>query len=140
MTPDAVDRKDAERLTELRLDRWLWAARFFKTRGLAAEAVSGGLVHLNDARTRPAKPVRVGDTISIQRGDLATVVVVRGLAEQRRPAVEAVLLYEETPESVSAREAYVAKRREQAAGRLERLGRPTKQDRRASIRLRRGTS
>ena len=140
MTPDAVTRKDAERLTELRLDRWLWAARFFKTRGLAAEAVSGGLVHLNDARTKPAKPARVGDTISIQRGDLQTVVVVRGLAEQRRPAVEAVLLYEETPESVGAREAYVAKRRELAAGRLERLGRPTKQDRRASIRLRRGES
>jgi len=138
MTPDAVTRKDAEGLTELRLDRWLWAARFFKTRGLAAEAVSGGLVHLNDARTKPAKPARVGDTISVQRGDLATVVIVRGLAEQRRPAVEAGLLYEETPESVLAREAHVAKRRSEAASRLERLGRPTKQDRRASIRLRRG--
>ena len=138
MTPDAMTRKEAEALAELRLDRWLWAARLFKTRGLAAEAVAGGRVRLNDARTKPAKPIRVGDTVSIQRPDLATVVVVRALAEQRRPAAEAALLYEESPESVLAREAYVARRRTEAAGRLERLGRPTKQARRESIRLRRG--
>jgi len=138
MTPDAMTRKEAEALAELRLDRWLWAARLFKTRGLAAEAVAGGRVRLNDARTKPAKPIRVGDTVSIQRPDLATVVVVRALAEQRRPAAEAALLYEESPESVLAREAYVARRRAEAAGRLERLGRPTKQARRESIRLRRG--
>lgn len=138
MTPDTMTRKETEALAELRLDRWLWAARLFKTRGLAAEAVAGGRVHLNDARTKPAKPIRVGDTVSIQRPDLATVVVVRALAEQRRPAAEAALLYEESPESVLAREAYVARRRAEAAGRLERLGRPTKQARRESIRLRRG--
>ena len=138
MTSDAMTRKEAEALAELRLDRWLWAARLFKTRGLAAEAVAGGRVHLNDARTKPAKPIRVGDTVSIQRPDLATVVVVRALAAQRRPAAEAALLYEENPESVLAREAYVARRRAEAAGRLERLGRPTKQARRESIRLRRG--
>ena len=139
MTPDDPTRKDARGSTELRLDRWLWAARFFKTRGLAAEAVSGGLVHLNGARTKPAKPARVGDSIEIQRGDLVTTIVVRALAEQRRPASEAVLLYEETPESVRARTEYVTRRREAAAGRFERLGRPTKQDRRESIRLRRGS-
>lgn len=133
-----MTRKDATALTEIRLDRWLWAARFFKTRGLAAEAVAGGLVHLNDARTKPAKPTRVGDTVSIQRGDLATVVTVRGLAEQRGPAAEAALLYEETSASALARAAYVAKRRDEATSRLERTGRPNKQDRRTSIRLRRG--
>lgn len=138
MTPDGMTRKEDPELEDLRLDRWLWAARLFKTRGLAADAVAGGLVHLNDARTKPAKPTRVGDTVSVQRGELVTVVVVRALAEQRRPAPEAALLYEETEASALARAAYVARRREQAAGRFERLGRPTKQDRRESIRLRRG--
>jgi ribosome-associated heat shock protein Hsp15 len=133
-----MTRKEAEPLAALRLDRWLWAARLFKTRGLAAKAVAGGRVHLNDARTKPAKLIRVGDIVSIQRPDLATVVVVRALVEQRRPAAEAALLYEESPESVLARAAYVARRRAEAAGRLERLGRPTKQARRESIRLRRG--
>jgi ribosome-associated heat shock protein Hsp15 len=138
MTPDAMTRKEAVDLTELRLDRWLWAARFFKTRGLAAKAVASGRVHLNDSRTKPAKTTRVGDTVSIRRAELATVVVVRGLAEQRWPAAEAALLYEETAESVLTRAADVARRRAVAAGRLERLGRPTKQARRESIRLRRG--
>jgi ribosome-associated heat shock protein Hsp15 len=138
MTPDERMRKAADELPEIRLDRWLWSARFFKTRGLAAEAVAGGRVHLNDARTKPAKPVRVGDHVSIQRGELCTIVVVRGLAAQRRPASEAALLSEETPESALARLRHVEQRRNAAAGRLERLGRPSKQARRESIRLRRG--
>jgi ribosome-associated heat shock protein Hsp15 len=138
MTADGMTRKDASGLSELRLDRWLWAARFFKTRGGAADAVAGGLVHLNDARTKPAKAVRIGDTVSIQRGALATVVIVRGISEMRRPAPEAVLLYEETPASLSERATYIAQRRAAAASRIERTGRPTKQARRESIRLRRG--
>jgi ribosome-associated heat shock protein Hsp15 len=138
MSADGMSRKDADPASALRFDRWLWAARFFKTRALAAEAVSGGRVHLNGARTKPAKPIRIGDTVSVQRGEIATVIVVRGIAEQRRPAPEAALLYEETAESCRAREAFVARRRAEAAGRLERLGRPTKQARRESIRLRRG--
>lgn len=138
MTSAGVTRKPEENTTEIRLDRWLWAARFFKTRGLAAEAVAGGRVHLNGARTKPAKPTRVGDTLSIQRAELETVVVVRGLAEQRRPAPAAMALYEETAASIAAREAFVAARRAEAAGRLERAGRPTKHARRESIRLRRG--
>lgn len=139
MTPDDRNRKAADGLTDMRLDRWLWAARFFKTRGLAADAVAGGLVHLNEARTKPAKATRVGDTVAVQRGEIRSVVVVRGLAEQRRPAPEAALLYEETAASVLARETWVSKRREAAASRLERGGRPTKQARRESIRLRRGS-
>jgi ribosome-associated heat shock protein Hsp15 len=134
-----MTRKDGDqRTTEVRFDRWLWAARFFKTRGLAAEAVTGGRAHLNGARTKPAKPTRVGDTVSVRRNELETVVVVRGVAEQRRPAPEAALLYEETAESSRARATFIAHRRAEAAGRLERLGRPNKQARRESIRLRRG--
>ena len=140
MRADDVTRKDTSETTAPRLDRWLWAARFFKTRGIAAEAVAGGRVHLNDQRSKPAKPVRVGDVVSIQRREIATVVVVRALAEQRRSAPEAMQLYEETIESVTARERHVAERRVAAASRIERTGRPTKQARRESIRLRRGES
>ncbi len=140
MATDDPTHKAANGLTETRLDRWLWAARFFKTRGLAAEAVTGGLVHLNDARTKPAKLARVGDRVSIRRGELTTVVVVRALNDERRPASEAAALYEETAESTEQRARYVERRHEDKAARLERLGRPTKQARRASIRLRRGSS
>jgi ribosome-associated heat shock protein Hsp15 len=139
MSSDDPMRKAANGLTETRLDRWLWAARFFKTRGIAADAAAGGLVHLNDARTKPAKAVRVGDHVGIQRGELVTVVVVRALSEQRRPAAEAMRLYEETPESALARRRFVEQRRATAAGRLDRLGRPSKKARRESIRLRRGS-
>ena len=140
MRADDVTRKDTSETSASRLDRWLWAARFFKTRGIAADAVAGGRVHLNDQRTKPAKPVRIGDVVSIQRREMATVVVVRALAEQRRPAPEAMELYEETIESVTARARHVAERRVAAASRIERTGRPTKQARRESIRLRRGES
>ena len=138
MSTDVPTRTPADAPTELRLDRWLWAARFFKTRSLAAEAVSGGLVHLNGARVKPAKTTRIGDTVEVQRGETTTVVVVRALNDQRRPAPEAALLHEETPASRHARAEQLARRRAEAATRLERLGRPTKQARRESIRLRRG--
>lgn len=138
MPTDFPTRTPPDTRAEMRLDRWLWAARFFKTRGIAADAVSGGLVHLNGARVKPAKATRVGDTVAVQRGELTTTVVVRALAEQRRPAPEAALLHEETPDSRRAREDHLARRRAEAATRLERLGRPTKQARRESIRLRRG--
>src|SRR6476620_829919 len=93
MTADGMSRKDADAASAIRFDRWLWAARFFKTRALAAEAISGGRVHLNGARTKPASPTQIGDTVSVQRGEIETVIVVRGIAEQRRPAPEAALLY-----------------------------------------------
>ncbi len=137
MTLDVPIPNEFGDLVQLRLDRWLWAARFFKTRGLAAEAVSGGRVHLNGARVKPAKSTRVGDTVAIQRGELTTVVVVRGLSERRGPAPAAATLFEETTASVQARETHIARRRTEAAGKLQRLGRPTKQARRESIRLRR---
>ncbi|MDD3517292.1 MAG: S4 domain-containing protein [Chromatiales bacterium] len=86
-----------------RLDKWLWAARFFKTRALAVEAVNGGKVHVNGERVKPSRPLRVGDRLDITRGETRFVVHVRGFNAQRRPASEAQALYEETPESLAAR-------------------------------------
>ena len=79
----------------LRIDRWLWAARFFKTRSSAAAAVAGGKVHLNGQRTKPAKGVRAGDRLDVRRGDLRWEITVLGTAERRGPASEARTLYED---------------------------------------------
>ncbi len=117
-----------------RLDKWLWAARLFKTRTLAATAVSGGRVHLNEQRAKPAKAIRVGDALRVQRGDETLVVTVQALAERRGPAVEAATLYSETPASVAAREARANARREGTG--LDRGRRPDKQQRRQLARLR----
>ena len=87
----------------MRIDKWLWAARFYKTRALATEAVLGGHVHLNGARVKPAKEVRTGDTLVIRIGTIEWAVVVAGLAEKRGPASVARTLYDETPESLAAR-------------------------------------
>jgi ribosome-associated heat shock protein Hsp15 len=95
----------------VRLDKWLWAARFVKSRGLAAEAIAGGRVHVNGARVKPSKDVRAGDRVDITIGQVRREVVVLGVAERRGPASEAALLYEETPESVAARERAAAERR-----------------------------
>ena len=88
----------------IRLDKWLWAARFFKTRVLATEAVSGGKVHLNDNRVKPGREVKVGDRLTIQRGGYAFEIVVLAINKQRRPAKEAQLLFEESEDSIKARE------------------------------------
>lgn len=88
----------------VRLDKWLWAARFFKTRALAVEAIDGGKVKVNDDRVKRAKLVQAGDRIEIRLGPYLHTVVVRGLSERRGPATEAAKLYEETPESVAERE------------------------------------
>ncbi|OGQ97310.1 MAG: RNA-binding protein [Deltaproteobacteria bacterium RIFOXYD12_FULL_57_12] len=89
---------------KVRIDKWLWAARFFKTRSMAAEAVTGGLVHVNASRVKPARSIQLGDELTIRRGVLEFVVIVRGLSEKRGPATVARELYEETPESIAARE------------------------------------
>jgi len=114
----------------VRIDKWLWAARFFKTRGLATEAVLGGHVHLNGVRVKPAKDVREGDRLEIRVGTQAFHVEVLALAEKRGPASVARTLYEESAESRQAREEH-ARQRKLAQPLGSDLGaRPTKQDRR----------
>lgn len=116
----------------VRLDKWLWAARFFKTRNMASQAVTGGKVHCNGQRVKPSRVVQVADELRIQRGVVEMTVVVQGLNDQRRPATEAAALYLETEASVAARE------RQRQEGQLLRsihdnarpAGRPTKRDRR----------
>jgi ribosome-associated heat shock protein Hsp15 len=122
----------------VRIDKWLWAARFFKTRALATDAVLGGHVHLNGARVKPAKDVRVGDTLEIRIGVTSRTVVVAGLADRRGPASVAAALYEETAESREAREQQALERRLAPPPLGAELGgRPTKQDRRRLDALRR---
>jgi len=102
----------------VRIDKWLWAARFFKTRALAAEAVNGGKVHLDGQRIKAARAVKVGDVYEIQRGWERMTVVVKELAARRGSATVARALYEETPESIERREHEAEQRR------LARLQRP----------------
>jgi ribosome-associated heat shock protein Hsp15 len=120
-----------------RIDKWLWAARFFKTRSLASEAVVGGRVHVNGTRVKPAKDVRAGDTVELSIGELRWTVVVTGVAERRGPAKAAQALYEETAESVARRERLAAERRLARPLGAESGARPTKQDRRRLDALRR---
>ena len=117
-------------MSGVRADKWLWAARFFKTRGLAVEAISGGRVHVNGQRIKPAKEIAVGDELEISIGQSRFVVTVRGTAERRGPATEAQKLYEETEESRRARDIQAAQRRLAAPPGAELSGRPTKRDRR----------
>ncbi len=114
-----------------RLDKWLWAARFFKTRPLAVEAINGGKVHVDGQRAKPGRTVRPGTRLSIHKGQLEWQIEVRAVSKQRRPASEAVLLFAEDEASRLKRQAQVQERR--AAGpslRSEQRGRPTKRDRR----------
>ena len=91
-------------MSGVRLDKWLWAARFFKTRGLARDAVDGGKIHIDGVKAKPSKIITPGLEIEISRGQVDMVVIVRNVREDRRPASEAQLLYEETAESIKKRE------------------------------------
>jgi ribosome-associated heat shock protein Hsp15 len=122
----------------MRIDKWLWAARFFKTRSLATEAVLAGHVQVGGAHVKPARAVRVGDTVEIRRGPLRWSVVVRALAERRGPAAEAATLYEETKESQEAREQQRLEHRLARPLGADLGARPTKQDRRRLDALRKG--
>ena len=114
----------------VRIDKWLWAARLAKTRALAAEAVRGGRVHVNGQSAKPSKTVGPGDRVQAWVGHDRMTVIVRGVAERRGPASEAVLLYEETPESRESREQHAELRRLAAPTSTDWGGRPTKRDRR----------
>ncbi len=125
-------------MERVRIDKWLWAARFFKTRSAATEAVLGGHVKVNGERAKPSREVAVGDRLEIRRDQQRWTVDVRALAERRGPASAARELYEETPESSAAR-----KQRHLEAKASRPLGadlgaRPTKRDRRRLDALRRG--
>lgn len=120
-----------EKTACLRLDKWLWAARFFKTRQLAVEAINGGKVHLNGRRTKPGKEVCEGARLRIHKGSLEWDIQVMQIPKQRRPASEAILFYQETEESIQQRKALVEERRRSSrSGERVRGGRPSKRNRR----------
>ncbi len=121
---------------KVRIDKWLWAARFFKTRSLATQAVDGGKVHCNGERVKPARTVHPGDELRIRQGPYELTVTVRALSERRGPASEAALLYEESAASVAARE--VLREQLRAEPVYEAKGRPTKKDRRHITRFTEG--
>ena len=119
-------------MEKMRIDKWLWSARFYKTRTLAAEEIDKGRVQINDQDVKPARDVKAGDTLTLRQGPVLRVVVVKGLSMQRGAAPVAQLLYEETPESVANRQQAADQRKlnNEPADSIEH-GRPTKRDRRS---------
>ena len=126
MRDEREDRDDGR----MRVDKWLWAARFFKTRSLAAEAIEGGKVQVNGERAKRAKAVQPGDVVRVRLGPYEHEVHVRGLSERRGPASEAALLYEETEASRQARERLAVQLRSVTHDFAFDAGRPTKKERR----------
>jgi ribosome-associated heat shock protein Hsp15 len=125
--------EEIDRETEagrVRLDKWLWAARFFKTRPLAAEAIAGGKVQVNGDRAKRARPLQVGDEVRVRLGLYEHLVVVQAVSTRRGPAAAAAELYEERPESRAARAAMALQLKTLHAAFVPEKGRPTKRDRR----------
>lgn len=122
----------------VRVDKWLWAARFYKTRALAVAAIEGGKVTMAGERVKPARLLRAGDELRIRLGAFEHIVAVRDLSERRGPAAVAALLYEETAESRANREKLAEQLRLAPAAFVQDKGRPTKRDRRELDRLRDG--
>ena len=116
--------------TRVRYDKWLWAARFYKTRSLAAQAIDAGQARLGGARVKPAHAVRIGDEVSIRRRGIVVEVVVTALGDRRGSATDAARLYQETAASVAAREQEDLARRQAIAAQPRFAGRPTKRERR----------
>lgn len=119
-----------EALEGIRIDKWLWAARFFKTRQLAIDAINGGKVHLNGQRTKPGRILKPGARLQISKGPLEWDVEVKGISRQRGPASEAALLYEETEESRERRQELTRERRELGVYSPGPRTRPNKRERR----------
>lgn len=121
--------------TRVRLDKWLWAARFYKTRSLAKAAIDGGKVYVNGARAKAAKEVAIGDTLSVTKGEVVQLVTVTGVADRRGSATVAAALYAESEDSIARREAVRAERRWQRAGLVAPKRRPNKRERRQLLKL-----
>ena len=117
-------------MEKLRIDKWLWAARFYKTRSLATEEIDKGRVRVNDTEVKPAKEVKVGDTVVLRQGPVTRTLVVRGISDKRGGAPVAQLLYAELEASIKLREQLAEQHRLEPANSQEH-GRPTKRDRRS---------
>ena len=121
---------------EVRIDKWLWAARFYKTRSLAASAVKGGKVKVNGSRSKPSRCVRPGDRLHIERGELAFEITIAALSEKRGPAKQAALLYSESEASIAKRDSVIESRRIERRAAADYGGRPDKKGRRNLRKLR----
>jgi ribosome-associated heat shock protein Hsp15 len=119
-----------EQEDKIRLDKWLWAARFFKTRALSKKAIEGGKVHYNNARTKPGKIMELNDHINIRQGLIEKEVIVLTISDKRKGAPEAALLYEETKESITKREKEAAIRKVMHTAQMPLARRPNKKERR----------
>jgi len=119
----------------VRVDKWLWAARFFKTRALASAAVAGGKVQVNGSRAKPAKPVQVGDELRVRVGPYDWILTVRAVTERRGSSKDAQLLYDESPDGKVARERLAEAHKIAPAPTYQGKGRPTKKERRELQRL-----
>jgi ribosome-associated heat shock protein Hsp15 len=126
---------EADSQTSTRIDKWLWAARFFKTRGLAAEAVAGGKIEINGSRPKPSRLVRAGDRLTIRRAVYEWTVIVKEVSKLRGPAAQAQGLYEETEDSVARRAAAMAQMSLERPPEFALPGRPSKKERRALARF-----
>ena len=118
-----------------RLDKWLWAARFFKNRSAATSAINGGMVHLEGQRIKASRKIRPGMRLEITQGVIRWEIIIMNLNAQRRPAVEAQQLYEETPESLELRTNLAERQRQEEQRRQRRIGRPDKHQRRLLSRI-----
>jgi len=128
-----MDKNEKSEL-EVRIDKWLWAARFFKTRALATDAINGGKVHMNGGRVKPSRHVKVGAKLEITRPQCEQTVIVLDLSDRRGPAPVAQLLYEETEASIKKR-AEVAEMMKNTPKMDRAIGKPTKKNRRNIIRF-----
>ena len=117
-------------MDKLRIDKWLWAARFYKTRSLATDEIDKGRVRINDLEVKPAKEVKIGDVVTLRHARVTRTLVVRGVSDKRGGAPQAQLMYEETEASIKLREQLNEQHKLEPATSLEH-GRPTKRDRRS---------
>lgn len=134
--PQKTKQNSSPEEQKIRLDKWLWAARFYKTRSLATEAIKGGKVHLNGQRVKPSHTIEIGHNVRIKKESIEQTIIVLKLSDKRGPATVAQSLYEETPESIELREKRSQERKAMFAGLPQHATRrPNKKDRRKIIRF-----